>query len=241
MKRLSRILSLCALTLLLSACGGPSAPLEKIKTDLAGYPEYSIILEDMKEEGNFIYDFYHRYKIIYGEAGGTGDSLVYTSTVTDWLEVPVREYENYSNYLGMVIASKSRDGQVDNTATPPGYQYVGNPQYGRWRSDSNGNSFWEFYGKYALLSQLFGMFSRPVYRGDWDTYRNYHSSGRPYYGQNNQYGTSGTQTQKSNPTFFQRRQARDVQRRQSFADRVQKRTRRSNMSGFRSRSGGFGK
>ena len=41
-----------------------------------------------------------------------------------------------------------------------------------------------------------------VYRGDFDDYRRYSRSGRPYYGRTNQYGTRGSYTQKSNPDFF---------------------------------------
>ncbi|MCD4777460.1 MAG: hypothetical protein K8R12_00660, partial [Desulfobacterales bacterium] len=37
---------------LLCACGGPRPPLEKIRTSLKDIPTYSIVLDDMKEEGN---------------------------------------------------------------------------------------------------------------------------------------------------------------------------------------------
>jgi len=51
-----------------------------------------------------------------------------------------------------------------------GSQLVGNPNYGRWQSGSNGSSFWEFYGKYALFSSLIG---RPYSYGYWSRNRDY--------------------------------------------------------------------
>ena len=228
------------LGLLLLACGSASS-LERVKRDLSRYPEYSIILEDMREEGNFFKDYYHRYKVVYGQKASSGDELEYQNELTNWYKIDKKEYDKYANNLGMVLVSKSKDGQVSDVQQPPGYQYVGDQRYGQWRRDSGGNSFWEFYGKYAFFSHMFGMFSRPIYRNDWDSYRNYRSSGRPYYGNNRQYGTNGTYTKRTNKTFFERRQQRDAARKARFSQRVQQRTRRSNMSGARRRSGGFGK
>jgi len=63
----------------------------------------------------------------------------------------------------------------------PGSQLIGNPHYGRWRTDSGGSSLWEWYGKYALFSTLF---MRPVYYGGWASRRHYsyyHDYGRSHY------------------------------------------------------------
>ena len=67
--------------------------------------------------------------------------------------------------MGMEIAAKSADGEVTKTAAPPGYNnYVGNSQYGQWQQGSNGQSFWAFYGQYALMSSLFNMATFPARR-----------------------------------------------------------------------------
>ncbi|MDY6935205.1 MAG: hypothetical protein SVZ03_13405 [Spirochaetota bacterium] len=218
-----------------------SSPIDRMKHDLNRYSEYTIMLQDMKKDGNFFPSYYHRYKIVYADDTGTEEDPVYQSEITDWHKVDKRTFYDYSNFLGMVVASKTRDGGISDSQHPPGYQYVGNPRYGQWRNDSRGGSFWEFYGKYAMLSTVLGMFRRPIYRGDWDNYRRYSSSGRPYYGQNREYGTNGSYTKQTNRSFFQRRRERDLARRTRFSDRVGSRVRRSNMSGFRRRSFGFGK
>jgi hypothetical protein len=231
---------LLALLLLISACA-PSSSLERLNRQLSKYPEYSIILEDMKEEGNFFLDYFHRYKIVLGNNSENSKELEYQSGITDWYRITKQEYEKYYDFLGMVLVSKSKTGQTSSDKYPPGYQYVGDPSYGTWQQDSRGNSFWEFYGKYALISHMFGMFGRPVYRSDWDTYRNHRRQGAPYYGPSRQYGTRGTYTKRTNKSFFERRQSRDSVRQARFSEKIKQRTRRSKMSGFRKRSGGFAK
>jgi len=78
--------------------------------------------------------------------------------------------------------SKEASLQANRSAdTGPGSQLVGNPNYGHWRTDSSGSSFWEWYGKYALFSTLF---HRPVYYNSWASGRNYsyyHDYGRSHY------------------------------------------------------------
>ncbi len=239
----ARKITLLTLFLLL-ACGS-SDPLNKLKQSYEHYPEYSILLEDMKEEGIFSKEYYHRYKIVYGEISSETDSLVYRSELTDWIKVPKETFRKFSPYLGMVILSKMADGEIVDTPQPPGYQYIGDSRYGRWRQDSSGNSFWEWYGKYALMSHLFGMFNRPVYYNDWNTYSSYRSRGRPYFGRTTTggplYGTNGTVTKKTRPDFFKRQSMKAAASRSTFTNKVKNRVRRSNMSRTRSRSRSFGK
>jgi hypothetical protein len=224
----------------LSACASRS-PVEKLKNDLAKYPEYSVILDDMVEDGNFFKDYFHRYKVVYGAEAPSGDSLTYEEFVTNYHDVDKKEYQKYYDQLGMAIVSKSQDGKVNDVAHPPGYQYVGNPQYGTWRQDSQGNSFWEFYGKYAMLSTMMNMFRGNVYRSEWDDFRGYQQRREPYYGRDSQYGTYGETTKKTNTTFFERQKAKEAARKAQFQDKVKQRVRRSKMSTVRSRSRSFGK
>ena len=71
-------------------------------------------------------------------------------------------------------------GEAESSA-PVGSEYVGNSNYGQWQQGSNGSSFWEFYGKYAMFSHLF---SRPMSYGGWSNNRRpsyYHDYGRNTY------------------------------------------------------------
>lgn len=216
-------------------------PLAQLQQALAASKEYSIVLQDMKTEGNFVDEFYHQYKLIAAQKVTGQEEVTFSENTTDWLRVDESVYQTYENALGMVVASKDADGKVSNVAQPPGYQYVGNTQYGQWRTNNDGSRFWEFYGKYALISSMFNMFSGPVYYRDYSGYRDYYRTGRPYYGTNNQWGTRGTYAKKTHPTFFQRKQQRASTSKNRFANKVRSRTSssrtsRSNMSKVRGRS-----
>ncbi len=218
--------------LFIQSCGGNTEePVEQIKSNLKDASSYSIILEDMKEEGTFSSTYFHKYRVIQDTKGWA----------SDWLEVSENYYQTNENFLGMCLASK-KEGEINNTAVPPGYAYVGDKKYGKWSTDSSGNSFWEYYGKYAMFSTLMGGFYRPVYRNDYNGYRSYRKSYRnkPYYGRKNQYGTKGRIAKKAKPNFYKRKMAKVSRKSSSFKSRVSKRIGRTRSS-TRSRSGGFGK
>lgn len=221
---------LVGVTALVGACASPTPPLERLKTQLADGPDYSIILDDMREEGTFFQSYYHKYQVVQDD----------NSWTTDWQRVSEEDYHANANFLGMTLASNT--GGEENTAPhPPGYQYVGNPRYGEWRTHGSGTSFWAFYGQYALMRDLFGLGRGPIYRSDYDAYQRSRAQRRPYYGPTGgEYGTRGTLTQQRRPSFFQRRRAREVASRQRFQQKFNSRFGRSS-SPLRSRGFGFGK
>ena len=228
-KIIGTCLIMCVL-LSLQSCGRSRSPVERLAARFSSVPEYSITLEDMTTKGSLFAQFYHKYKVTVGEK-------VY---YTDWEKVKEKFYRQNENYLGMSLLSKTEEGYVTKTPSPPGYQYVGNSRYGEWRNNSSGNSMWAFYGQYMFMSHMFGMASRPVYRNDYNTYSQHRDSGRPYYGKSNQYGTNGSATKQSNKSFFQRKIAKQRMKKMSFGDKVKKRIKRSQNT-FHSRGGGFGK
>jgi|TARA_B110000116_G_scaffold220402_1_gene198555 hypothetical protein len=68
---------------------------------------------------------------------------------------------------------------------------VGNPNYGAWQQQSNGTSFWAFYGQYRLMSDLL---LGPVYYNRWARNRDY-----SYYGSRgyNNYSSPGQKSAES--------------------------------------------
>ncbi|MGE0084313.1 MAG: hypothetical protein AB7S75_07810 [Desulfococcaceae bacterium] len=210
------------------SCGSDELPLKKIEKSLANVPEYSIILEDMKEEGNFFKEYSHQYQ------------LVQPDSVTDkgWFEVPENFYRANENFLGMAIAGR-KEGELIEAAAPAIYPYVGDSRYGHWQSGTQGD-IWRFYPAFPLFIPLGIDRHPPVYRTDFNAYRNSVSGKIPYYGSENQYGTNGAFTKKSKPAFFARRMARESLKKTSFSEKVSSRVGRSKTS-FRGRSGSSGK
>ncbi|MFH1134729.1 MAG: hypothetical protein V1816_01440 [Pseudomonadota bacterium] len=207
--------------------GGPDDPIDEIRTSLRGAPSYSIVLDDMKEEGNFITEYFHKYKIIAPEKTAT----------TDWRPVSEEMYQQYLPFLGMTIFTK-KDGVETAEASPPGYAYVGDNRYGSWQTNSSGQSFWSFYGQYRLLSDLLG--GHTINRNSWDNYRTQTSTGRPYYGDNKEYGTQGSHTKQTKPDFYSRKMSSVNQAKQSFGGLVNQKIGRTRVSS-RGRGGGAGK
>ncbi|MBL4606842.1 MAG: hypothetical protein JKY01_03315 [Pseudomonadales bacterium] len=79
------------------------------------------------------------------------------------------------------ISAAAEQAAVGSGSNIPAQQMVGNPSYGQW-SGSGGNSFWVWYGQYALISRLLG--GGRTYYGDWGgrrRYSYYHDVGRRSY------------------------------------------------------------
>ncbi|MCP3926851.1 MAG: hypothetical protein GY714_30195 [Desulfobacterales bacterium] len=221
-KKFNVIALLITIVTIFGCSGEIVDPLIKIKMDLKKASTYSIVLEDMKEEGTFSSKYFHKYRII-EETNGKA---------TDWLQVTKGTYQKNVNFLGMSIFAK-KDGKFVEGVNPAGYQYVGDPKYGKW-TNRGGSSFWEFYGQYAMLRTLFGGWYSPIGFNDYDYYKRYRRNNRsPFYGKNKRYGTFGKLAKKAKPSFFTRNSS-------SFRNKFSSRIGRSN-SGFRGRSGGRGK
>lgn len=220
-------------------------PVDELIRDMNDIPNFSIILYDMEfEENTFGSDVYRqKYQII-----TTKDDEIDVEE-TDWKEVPRTYFESHVNDMGMEIASKV-DGKLSKTTAPAGYsQFVGNSQYGQW-TNRGGSSFWEFYGKYAMMSSLFNLMS-PVPRGYYNDYSsNYRNTNRPYYGSSanggTSYGTSSTMKNRGTTSSWSKSQSAFKSSVQSRVSRSKSRattsrTGRSSSSSYRSRGGGFGK
>ena len=228
------------------SCGDDfeKTPLDKLIKELDKAETYSVILQDMDTEGFFFTTFKHKYKVIKEKSGKLSEYL------TNWEEVKEEFFTKHLNNMGMELLNKNKEGKIEKKVTPPGFgNYVGNKQYGTWK-ENNGTSFWEFYGKYAMLQNVFGLFSSPVRYNDWGDYRrNYYNKGKTYYGKHSigsksksYYGTNSAYTQKNNKTSAWKTRASNS----SFKDKVNSKVSRSSSrysggSSSRSRGGGSGK
>lgn len=233
------------IALFLWSCGGSKiqkSPIDLLVRDMPSKEVFSIVLYDMDVEGSLFRTYKHQYRIIKENNGNPQE------VKTDWYEVDKRFFRLHENDMGMEIAARDSTGKLRKIAAPAGYSnYVGNPRYGQWR-ERNGSSFWEFYGKYAMLNSIFNMGRYPVRRSYWNDYRSFSSTGRPYYGPkvsgSRYYGTYGSATQASRKNSRWNSKASN----RSFRNRVNSSTSRSSRSGSRyssrssrSRSGGSGK
>jgi hypothetical protein len=220
------------------------SPVDEMIKEMTYVPTYSIILYDMNTEGSFYKEYYHQYRVI-----KENENEEVSEEITDWQPVSKDFFMANVDNMGMEIVSKNAEGQVSKTAAPPGYgAYVGNEKYGQW-VQRDGGSFWEFYGKFALMSHFFNMMTYPVGRGMWTDYRqDYYGRGRPYYGPTTADGRStyGTNSRYNSSTNQRSRWASNKSN-NSLKQRVRSSKPQSSKSGSRysnfsrSRSGGYGK
>ncbi|MDC1106231.1 hypothetical protein OAT16_05965 [Prolixibacteraceae bacterium] len=219
-------------------------PVDKLIVKLNNVQNYSIILYDMDAQEGITSDTYmHRYQII----KTINDDITIDST--DWKNVSQEFFMENEKNLGMEIVSK-KDGIISKEVSPAGYNnYVGNEKYGNWVKRENGSSFWEFYGKYAMLRSVFHMFSPTPYNSWYNYDNNYRRYGRSYYGAGNYtYGTYGNRSSNSNKKWnktkgssFKNRVNSRVSRSSSSSRTSRSSSRYRSSSSFRSRGGGFGK
>ncbi|TAF67504.1 MAG: hypothetical protein EAZ55_04080 [Cytophagales bacterium] len=220
----------------LAACSGSAEkkyvqnPVDGLIKSLDKEKTFSIVLYDMDFDDN---QYRHKYKVI----KNLTDSTKKKEEITEWKEVDQEFFVRNEDNLGLELASKGEDGKISKIPAPPGYSnYVGNKQYGQWRTDNSGNSFWEFYGKYAFMSSMFNLMTAPVYRSSYYDYRDNYMGRSPYYGQRingrYQYGTSGSLTTRTNPDFH----SRNTGGSSSFKSKLRSRVAQSNSSTTRSTS-----
>lgn len=211
--------SLAILMIIVSACSSGKkyqegkTPLDELIISLDKEPSFTILLKDMDVEGSWSKTYKHKYKVI----KATGDSAKpFVEEETPWYEVSEQFFDKHVNNIGMELCSKAdRDGdgiaELKKQVAPPGYSsYVGNERYGQWQTNSSGQSFWAFYGQYAMLQTVLGLaYGPPIYRSGYSTYYNsYYNTGRPYYGGTVSgrpaWGTNSLASQQANKSFHSR-------------------------------------
>jgi len=115
---------------------------------------------------------------------------------SDALTDPINMLADMSN------GSLARVGAISQQAEGQGVgnQMVGNPNYGNWQTNSNGISFWQWYGMYRMLGDVVGR----VDYGGWSRGRKY-----SYY---NDYGRE----RYSSPKQIKSQSALDARTRQTY-------------------------
>ncbi len=228
------------------------SPIDSLITAYSLERNFSIILNDM--DYNEDEDRYrHKYQIVIAKE--VEDTTI-VNEFTDWKVVSDELFDENIDNLGMELVSK-KDGVLKKAVAPAGYSnFIGNERYGHWQH-RNGGSFWEFYGKYSMLRNVFYMFSSPVRYSYWSNYNtSYYPYGKSYYGgytnsNKKLYGTNSvfastnyknTNWSKKTTSFKNRVRSKVKQSAtRSRKSRISRTSSRYNNSSTRSRSGGFGK
>lgn len=237
------------------------SPVDELIRDMSQEQNFSIILYDM-DYSEATNKYKHQYNVLIERT----DTILTENT--GWMAVSAAFFQQNVDNMGMEIASK-KDGKVSKSAAPAGYtNYIGNEKYGEWRKDNQGNTFWEFYGKYAFLSSMFRMAMFPVRYSMWNDYHsNYYRYGRNYYGPSNNgrrtYGTSSNYAKANTKSSWNNKSSNfkssvrnkvqpssarststkssSTKKRTNYTKTTRSSSRYNSSSSYRSRGGSYGK
>ncbi len=187
-------------------------PIPALVRQLAQYPEYSIIVDDVDDgflSNSLTLKSSFRVSEPIGENPDEGEAAQFEERV-DTYSISDSLVDRYERSIGMVVASKRPDGTLTgyNQSHPPYYQHVGRSHYGYFGP----GGFWIFYGQYAFMSAALG--GHRISRQDYGTYVGTRNRGQPYYGPQTggrpTFGANGTATATTRPSFSQRYQAKQT-------------------------------
>ncbi len=159
----------------------------------------AVILIDTHTTGFLIKTYYQKYRVISGY-DNIEEMIVRTS----------REYakKNIKN-IGLSLYRKL-DNKEEFLPIPPGTHYVGNPEYGEWRTTKSGVIKWYFWKAYKDFPKFFGW-------GKWrpteeflQQMRNSQVNNKPFYGVDEEFGQNGKITRENFPHFFRAERTKKI-------------------------------
>lgn len=158
------------------------------------------ILVDTHATGFLIKTYYQKYRVILGY-----------DTVEEIIVRTSKEFakKNMAN-IGLSIYRKSNEIE-EFLPLPPGSLYLGNREFGQWKKNKKGKTFWSFNKSFKNFPRYLGWGS---FRPDENFYQELRSSislNRPFYGTHNEFGPEGTVTQENFPHFFKETRMKKVE------------------------------
>ena len=170
------------------------------------YLSWDRILVDMDVREGETLTLHHKYKTVTVHIQDPQKKQGAHSEREAWVQVSKATFDALEGKLGMSVARKPAgkyEEEAESLAQPAGYSYLAPPgqsnQYGQWRRDSHGGSFWAFYGQYMFMRSMFwGSAYQPILPRDYTDYRRSYTSGRTWYGRTaagqSRYGTNSRMT-----------------------------------------------
>lgn len=184
---------------------------ESLSKLVSGAP-VSVILVDTHSTGFIIKTYYQKFKVVYGFQ--TYDELI------------VRTSRNFTarhaNNIGMSIFRRNEELEESFTPLPPGSVFIGDRDFGRWRDSAQYGKVWQFYRAYRYLPQYLGLEDFPATYKFYQEIQKRQRENKPFYGFNDEFGTSGSVTKEVFPAYFKKRRGEDINLREYFGDFLKK-------------------
>jgi hypothetical protein len=163
-------------------------------------PYSTVILVDTHATGFLIKTYYQKYRVISGY-DNVEELIVRTSKEFARKNLP---------HIGLSIYRRS-DGKEDFTPLPPGSHFIGNREFGEWKTNKKGQTYWRFNKTYKNLPRYFGWGSFKVDMEFYQQMKMRASLGQPYFGPQNEFGANGSITREAFPQFFKEERKQRVE------------------------------
>lgn len=149
------------------------------------------ILIDTHATGFLIKTYYQKYRVITGY-DNVEELIVRTS----------KEFAKKNmDHIGLSIYRKA-DEVEEFLPLPPGSLYLGDSEFGEWKTNKKGKTYWKFNKVFKNFPKYLGW---GKFKPDMDFFqqmRSYASLNQAYFGPNHEFGPHGQITQQNFPQFF---------------------------------------
>lgn len=153
--------------------------------------QVTAILVDTHATGFLIKTYYQKYRVISGY-----------NTVEEIIVRTSREFARKNlKHIGLSLYRKF-DSKEETVPLPPGSIYIGNHEFGVWRTNKQNKTVWRFHKSFKNFPKYLGW---GRFRPDVDFYqemRSYSGLNQAYFGPNQEFGPDGKITRTNFPNFF---------------------------------------
>lgn len=159
----------------------------------------TVILMDTHATGFLIKTYYQKYRVISGY-DNVEELIVRTS----------KEFAKKNMaHIGLSLYRRT-DELEEFLPLPPGSLYIGNREFGDWKTNKKGLTYWKFNKVFKNFPKYLGW---GKFKPDMDFFqqmRSYTSLNQAYYGPKHEFGPHGNITKASFPNFFREERMKKV-------------------------------
>lgn len=159
----------------------------------------TVILIDTHATGFLIKTYYQKYRVISGY-DNVEELIVRTS----------KEFAKKNmKHIGLSLYRKTDEGE-EFLPLPPGSMYLGNREFGEWKTNKKGITYWKFNKVFKNFPKYLGW---GKFRPDMEFFQQMRSNislNQAFYGLHSEFGPQGPITKTSFPHFFREERMKKV-------------------------------
>ena len=156
---------------------------EKIFSNYFYGAPISILLIDSFKTGFLIKTYFQKYKVVHGFKHP--ETIIVRTSKSFWRK-------NLNNKGMSLFRRDERENKESIVPMPPGTLYLGDPAYGRWRTDDSGGSYWKFHRAYRHFPRIFNWGDFRPTKSFYNSLKIYLSHENSFYGLNKEFGSKGS-------------------------------------------------